>query len=191
MQVADSGRRREQVEQQRRRDVVGQVAHHAQPLSTGSGERREVETQRIRPVQRQALRRVPLTERRGEVAVDLDGIEATGGFEQRRGERAMAGADLHQCVAGPRSDGLDDAVYDPRVVQEMLAETLAGEHHRRSAAAAVAVVRAGDVGGPSAPSHEVSGERDGGAQAAGVGAASAGERERGAVVDRGAQHGKA
>ncbi|MFN9960583.1 MAG: hypothetical protein ACK55I_46470, partial [bacterium] len=77
----------------------------------------------------------------------------------------MTRPDFHQHLAGLRLDGFDDLRDHPRVVQEVLTESFAGEHHRRSAAAAdaaVPVVRAGDVGGPSAPSREVGGERDGG-----------------------------
>jgi len=83
-------------------------------------------------------------ERNDEVAVELDGRQLAAGAQQRQRERALAGPDLDEPVAGLRSDRLDDAAQDARIVQEVLAEALAprgadrGAHQRRRAASSLA-----------------------------------------------------
>ena len=69
-----------EVEQERRADVVREVADDAQPFA----QRREVERQRVGDVQRQRFRRKPLGEPRREVAVDLDRVQAAAARDQRR-----------------------------------------------------------------------------------------------------------
>ena len=74
----------EQVEKQRRRDVVRQVADHAQRARAG-GERREIETQRVRLVDDETLRVLDAArEVRRELAIDLDHMQPIEPLEQRR-----------------------------------------------------------------------------------------------------------
>ena len=77
--------------------------------------------------------------------------------------------------AGLRRDLAHDAIEHAAVVQEMLAEALARE----------------DQAAVLAPLGELEREARGGDEAAGIGAAGAGEIERRAVVDRGAHDGQA
>jgi hypothetical protein len=60
-----------EMEEQRRADVVGEVADDAQLRA----EHREVELERVDDVQRQLRRGELVGEPRGKVTVDLDGIE--------------------------------------------------------------------------------------------------------------------
>ena len=108
------------VEQQRRGDVVRQVAHQAQ----AGGKAREVELERVRAVHGQPEGRKARGERRGEIAVELDRFELARALDQRAGERALAGPDLHQEIVGRRRNRIDDAREHARVVEEMLAEPL-------------------------------------------------------------------
>jgi len=124
---------RQQPEQQRRGDVVGQVGGNAQPPAALARQGGEVELQRVRFVQH-AARRIAeaLTQQRGEIAIDLDGIErAACRREQLAGERAASRSDLHQVIAGLRRKRAHDAPDHRRVMQEMLAEALAARRLRR------------------------------------------------------------
>ena len=84
------------VEQQRCGDVVRQVADQAH----ARGEAREIELERVSAVHRQLEGRETRRQRRRQVAVELDGLELAGALDERRGERAFAGANFHQHVAG-------------------------------------------------------------------------------------------
>ena len=119
-----------EVEEQRRGDVVRQVAHQAQ----AGGEAREVEFERVGAMHRQLERREARGERRREVAVELDRLELAGALEERRGERALAGPDLHQEIIGGGSNRIHDAREHARVVQEVLAEPLTGPMRGQSQA---------------------------------------------------------
>ena len=67
------------VKQQRRGDVVGQVADDAQPVAAHARQRREVEFERVGDVQLEGLGCAPArAQLRGEVPVDLDGIQRAG-----------------------------------------------------------------------------------------------------------------
>src|SRR6476620_3480300 len=61
-------------------------------------------------------------ERGDEVAVELDHRQRAVAIEQREGDRALAGADFHEAIAGLRIHRLHDLVDDALLVQEMLAE---------------------------------------------------------------------
>jgi len=127
-----------QPEEQRRADVVRQIADDAQRRPQHG----IVEFERIRDMEREALRREFRREPRGEVAVDLDRMDAAGAFDERPGQRAESGADLDEIVAAPRVDGVDDPRDVMRIGEEILAEPLArlvalhpvsvGRRHRRS-----------------------------------------------------------
>ncbi len=67
------------MEQQRCRDVVGQIADDPQTAAARACERIEIELERVRCVQREAFRVAQLgVEQRGQVPIDLDRIEARG-----------------------------------------------------------------------------------------------------------------
>jgi hypothetical protein len=94
--VLDAVGLRQQVEQQRRGDVVGQVADYAQALCA-SAQGAEVGAQGIAVVQDQfADVRGGGLQRLQQVAIEFDGLQAAAGFQQRQGYRALAGADLDQ-----------------------------------------------------------------------------------------------
>src|SRR5207302_158744 len=114
---------------QRRGNVVGQVAD-----DTHAGRKaREVELERIGFVDRETRH---FAQPGGEVAVDLDRMQLARALDQRRAERALAGADLDDAFAGPRRDGIDDAREHLALVQEMLPESLTRAMRARWQAAA-------------------------------------------------------
>ncbi len=126
MQVFDVRRVVEQVEQQGCRDVVRQISDDPQTAAARPGERSEVELERVRLVQREALWRPKLgVEQRGQVPVDLDRIEARGPIHEQTCQGTPSGTDLDQTVGGLGTQGRDDAVQDRGVVQEVLAESFA------------------------------------------------------------------
>ena len=135
MQVDERVGLLQQVKQQRGGDVVGQVADEAQPAAARARERVEIKLERIRLVQLAAREVGELRlQARRQVAVDLDGIHAdpARGQEVAR-EGAVAGADLHQVIAGLRCERAHDALDHARVVQEVLAEAFAARGPRRVA----------------------------------------------------------
>jgi hypothetical protein len=69
---------------------------------------------------------VAAAQQRCQVAIDFDHVEPSGGVQQSLRERPPAGPYLDRGVARFQTDDGDDAGNDCRVVQEMLAETLAG-----------------------------------------------------------------
>ena len=70
--------------------------------------------------------REPRAQAGREVPIDLDGIEgAAHALEQSVGQCAASGSYLNQMIAGARGERARDARDDRRVVQKVLAETLA------------------------------------------------------------------
>jgi hypothetical protein len=67
-----------------------------------------------------------LLQRPDEVAIELDGIQAARRLQQVQRDRAFARADLDEAVRRLRRHGGNDAADDRRVVEEVLAEALAG-----------------------------------------------------------------
>ena len=110
------------MKEKRRGNVVRQVADDAQ----AGWEAREIELERVGTVDGQLERRKARRQLGGEIAIDFDGLELAGALDERRGERALAGADLDQKIARRGSDGVDDARSHARVMQEMLPEPLTG-----------------------------------------------------------------
>ena len=140
--VGDAGCRFEQVEQQRCRYVVGQVAADTQ--ATARGERDEVDVERVGLVHDQLAQRAdPRLQFGDHVAVDLDDFQASRAREQVAGQRAQSRSDLDQWLPGLRIDGRDDARDHLLVMQEVLAEALAGAYHRlaQSSASSSAAAR--------------------------------------------------
>jgi hypothetical protein len=64
-----------------------------------------------------------------EIAVDLHDVEASHAFGERPRQCAMAAADFHEVLVAAGPDGCHDPLDDPRIVQKVLAESLA--HGRR------------------------------------------------------------
>ena len=97
----------EQAEQQRRRDVVGQIADHAQPVAAGRRQRAQIEFERIGPMQLPArlAAGTPL-QLIGQIAIDLDRIQLSRGRKQLCRQRSAARADLHDTARRPCGDRL-------------------------------------------------------------------------------------
>jgi hypothetical protein len=87
-------------------------------------ERTEVELQGIGLVHNQLCGRVIGTQARDQITVQLNHMQGGAAIEQRPGERARAGTDLDQGFARLRVEGVEDALHDAAVVQEVLAEAL-------------------------------------------------------------------
>ena len=121
MHVAHAIRKPRQVEKQRGRNVVRQVADHAQARGQGG----EIEVERVGHDHVQPFRREFGGQRRGQVAVDLDRGELRQALEQRPGKGTFAGADFHKSIARLRRYRLDYPAEEVRVVEEVLAEALA------------------------------------------------------------------
>ena len=125
--VLDEVARVEQVEQDRRRDVVGQVADDPEPAARcGVRKRSEVDLEHVGLDHREPGR---LAQSRGEVAVQLDHGERACSLQQRRGERAAPRPDLDQRLPGTRIDRSDDPVDHRAVDEEVLSEALPRVRH--------------------------------------------------------------
>ena len=126
--VVDGVARLEKVEQDRRRDVVGQVADDAQlsPRRDG-GQGREID---VEDVGLDDVEPGRAAQPRGQVAIELDDRERAAALEQRTGQRTPARADLDEGLTASRIDRIDDPVEHRSVDQEVLAEPLPGVLHR-------------------------------------------------------------
>ena len=109
------------MEQQRRGNVVRQVADHAQR----GAECGEIKLQRVAFVDGELFGRVVLLEVGDEVAVDLDDVEMTETLDEGLRHRAEAGADLDHGLALLRADGLNDIADGVGVGKKVLTEALA------------------------------------------------------------------
>gem|GEM_PF-5978259 len=115
----------EQVEDQRGRDVVGQVADDAQ-AGRLLAEPAEVELQGVALVQVEVLAPGELGLKDGDqVQVELDDIQLGAAVEQPFGEGTLPGTDLHQSLTRLGVDRPQNAVDHAGVVQEVLAEAFA------------------------------------------------------------------
>jgi hypothetical protein len=65
-------------------------------------------------------------QQRDDVAVDLDDLDSPRTLQQGRGQRAQAGAYLHQPLPRPGIDRIDNPADDAAVVKKVLAESLPG-----------------------------------------------------------------
>jgi hypothetical protein len=129
-------RDRQQDEQQRRGDVVRQVADDAQRSSVGSGKRFPVECEGVAFDQVELQRREAAAQPGGKIAVDLDGSDGARARNERRGQRAQPGTDFDDALSRPRVDGGGDTLDVVRIVQEILREPPPGAmaFHQRAAA---------------------------------------------------------
>jgi hypothetical protein len=128
MHVPDVRKLFEQPEQERGRDVVGQIAYDPEPAAVV--QRREIELQHVRLVQAQGrVAASDCLEMLDRIAIDFDRMQLAQPRKQRQGDRAEPGPDFHDRVVRLRIDGVDDAPDDLRIVQEVLAEALTGSVH--------------------------------------------------------------
>src|SRR6185503_3525642 len=109
------------LEQDRRRDVVGKVSHDAQRR----WQLAQVEVEDIAFVDGHAAVAVDEPQVRGELAVDLDHVQAIHDAGELPREQARSRADLDHGVARLRRDRLHDAREVVGVCEEVLAEALA------------------------------------------------------------------
>ena len=123
--VADQAGVVQQVKDQRRGDVVRQVADHPQAVRRGI-QAVEVELQRVALMQVEvALAGELLVEDRDQVLVQFHHVQLGAAAQQALGQCALARADFQQAVFGLGADGAQDAVDNAGIVQEVLAEALA------------------------------------------------------------------
>ena len=140
----------DQVKQERRRDVVGQVADDPQ----GIAERTEIELERVRLVDDHVAPAVETAlQRRRQVAVQFDAVKPARFLRERLRDGALPGSDLHDGVLRLRIDGADDRVDGAGIGQEVLAESLARSMrlHRRSASRAAISTAATRLPGSARP----------------------------------------
>ena len=113
----------EQVKQDGRGDVVGQVAHHAQLGRVEAlGQFGEVDLQHIRFGHAQLG---VATQFSRQIAVDFNHLKVPEPLHQRLGQRGPAGANFHHGLPGLGGNGADDVVNDRAIGQKVLAKTLA------------------------------------------------------------------
>ena len=98
-------------------------------------QRRKVEVERIGLVYAQlaVLRELGPGEG-GQVAVDFYDIEVAGAFQHFDSERAASRSDLDQMLVRLRIQGVDDALNDIGIVEEVLAEAFPDCHLKPVAA---------------------------------------------------------
>ena len=113
-------------EQQWGRDVVGQVADQAQARAARGGHGAPVHLQCVGLVQHEPrLIGIAVAQQRRQVAIDFDHFEPSGGSSSRCVSAPWPGPISTAASPGCEVDRRHDARNDRRIVQEMLAETLA------------------------------------------------------------------
>ena len=111
----------EHMEQDRRGNVVGQVADQPDPAL--AGQLAEIDLEHVLVHDGQFADAVRgLGERRDEIAVELDDGQRAVLPEQRKGDRALARSDFNQVVARLRVDREHDFLDDVAIMQEVLAQ---------------------------------------------------------------------
>jgi hypothetical protein len=100
MQIHAPGRRKSDVEQERRGDIVGKVPYD----SEGRGQCREIKAQGVGLMDRQPLGGVAFVQALAQVAVELDDVHVLDAFEKRVGQRPKSGADFDDMLSALRVD---------------------------------------------------------------------------------------
>src|SRR5690606_4610993 len=125
MHVADQVGMIEQVENQRRGDVVGQVADDAQAVCIFA-EPGEIEFERISLVQVKVRQAAEFAlQDRYQVKVKFNDIQPRAAVQQTLGQGTLARTDFHQMLAGTRINAPQDAMNHARIMQKILAKALA------------------------------------------------------------------
>ncbi len=126
MHVAHHRREFQQVENQWRGNVVGQVADDSQWLTVPS-QAGEIKIEGIRAVQVETgVDAESCQQPRAQVAIQLNRVQADILSDQCRSQSPLPRANLDQVVTGLGVNGIGDAGYDAGVLEEVLAEALAG-----------------------------------------------------------------
>ena len=113
----------EQMEQNRRGDVVGQIANNSQLDSRQTlCQKRKINIQHIGLDDRQIR---PSAQAAGQVTVELDYRQPPQPLDQRLRQRGQAGADFDHGLARTGIDGIDNGIDDAVVTQKMLTKPLA------------------------------------------------------------------
>src|SRR5436190_1083152 len=107
------------MEQQRRADVVGEIANGTQFLA----ELRKIECQGVGLVQGELRRWKVAAQPRSQIAVNLDRGKVTGSREKTGRERGKARPDLDDVIAAPRIDRIENARYVMRIDEKVLTES--------------------------------------------------------------------
>ena len=131
MHVGDRGALRQQMKQQRRRNVVGKIADDAQ-RRTLAAQAHEVGVEHVFDVDSQVRLGARIGRQRArQITIDLDHIQDARRARSKLHVRApRPGPDLHDALAVRRRDGIDDAADDARIVQKMLTEALTNQHRQ-------------------------------------------------------------
>src|SRR5437762_14135710 len=106
------------MEQQRRADVVGEIADGTQFFA----QVREIERQGVRFVQRELCRRKFSAQSRRQITIDLDRREVAGSGDEAGRQRGKTRSDLDDVIAGARIDRIENARYVMRIDEKMLTE---------------------------------------------------------------------
>ena len=106
------------MEQQRRTDVVGEIADGAQFFA----QFREIERQGVRFVQRELRRWKFFAQSRCQIAIDLDRREVAGSRDEAGCQRGKTRSDLDDVIAGARIDRIENERYVMRIDEKMLTE---------------------------------------------------------------------
>ena len=115
----------QQMKNQRRGDVVGQVADYAQRAGRGV-EAFEVKLQGIALMQREvAHARELLVEDWNQVFVEFNNIQLAAAVQNTFGQGTLARADFQQAITRFGVDGTQNAVNYACIVQEVLTKALA------------------------------------------------------------------
>jgi len=117
-----------QLEQDRRGDVVGQIADHAEPLARRSGNLIEIEVEYVLFKDRDFVGRKLRAQLCGEVMIQFDSNHAACFCGQGSGDGASAGANFDDGAAGEIAECGDNTLTGVRVVEEVLSEFGLGGH---------------------------------------------------------------
>jgi hypothetical protein len=110
------------MKQQRRGDVIGQVADDTQGYCR-VGQTAEINPQGISIVEGKITRLPALfTQGVDQITVEFDNLQTPGSPQQRHGDCTLPRPDLDDRIGFPRLDSRHDTADDRRVMQKVLAE---------------------------------------------------------------------
>ena len=112
----------EQMKENRCRDVVRQITHHAQIRT----ERSKIKDQRIPRVNRHLFTRVFLFQPHNEISIQLDHMQMSRTFEQGLRQRAQPWTNFNHAFTRARIHCIHNAMNDALINQEVLTKAFAG-----------------------------------------------------------------